>query len=202
MENKIIIKQTSGDGVGAWDSGFPIGNGRLGAMIPGTVGRCETINFNQDTVWYGPKHDRDNPDAIKYYKEIRELINNHDNMRADKLCYMAMTSMPKYFGAYEPLGKLVVYHNHDQYDYIRHVNQGKGEISYERVLDLETAVATVENTLVSDDAKKNGVRVKREYFVSAVDGVFAFRITADKPILDMHTNETLMQVLFFENYFL
>lgn len=188
MENKIIINQTSGDGVGAWDSGFPIGNGRLGAMIPGSVGRCETINFNQDTVWYGPKLDRDNPDAIKYYKEIRELIKNHENMRADKLCYMAMTSMPKYFGAYEPLGKLVVYHNHDQYDYIRHQMLAKGDIPYERVLDLESAVATVENTLVSEDAEKNGVRVKREYFVSAVDGVFAFRITADKPILDMHTN--------------
>ena len=35
-----------------WDHAFPIGNGRLGAMVFGTVNR-ERIQLNEDTLWMG-----------------------------------------------------------------------------------------------------------------------------------------------------
>lgn len=179
MENKIIIKQFEGDNVGAWSSGFPIGNGRLGAMITGMPVPCELISLNQDSIWYGPKHDRDNVDGKQYYKEIRRLLKAGEQERADKLCYMAMTSQPKYFGAYEPLGKMHVYFN----NLLDHTKTPTSERikNYEKVLDLESAVVTVKYEM-------DGVKIEREYFVSAPDQAFVYRIKAEKPILDVHVN--------------
>ncbi|MBE6644795.1 MAG: glycoside hydrolase family 95 protein [Ruminococcaceae bacterium] len=179
MENKIIIRQCEGDGVGGWSSGFPIGNGRLGAMITSMPTHCEQITLNQDSIWYGPKHDRDNIDGKKYYKEIRKLLKAGEQERADKLCYMAMTSQPKYFGAYEPMGTMHVYfNNYLGIDKEFLTTRGK---NYEKSLDLEKA-------LVNTTRNINGVDVKSEYFVSAPDQVFVYRIKAEKPILDVHVN--------------
>ena len=47
---------------GQWDHAFPLGNGRLGAMVFGTVNR-ERIQLNEETLWMGGRRDRDNPDA-------------------------------------------------------------------------------------------------------------------------------------------
>ena len=179
MENKLIIRQCQGDGVNAWAAGYPIGNGRLGAMINPCPTYQETITFNQDTVWYGPKHDRDNIDGKKYYKEIRELLKAGEQERADKLCYMAMTSQPKYFGGYEPLGTMYVHYN----NYLKAFDPKNGSRydNFERVLNLDTAIATCVRYI-------DGVKVAGEYFVSAPDQVFVHKIKADKPILDMHVN--------------
>jgi len=53
---------------------MPIGNGCLGAMIPGNVHTCEVITLNQDSLWYGKHPNRNNPDAKKYLSKIRELL--------------------------------------------------------------------------------------------------------------------------------
>ena len=46
---------------GAWTQALPVGNGRLAAMVFGTV-RKEHIQLNEDTVWSGEKRDRSNPE--------------------------------------------------------------------------------------------------------------------------------------------
>ena len=181
MENKIFINQFSGDGVRDWAAGFPIGNGRLGAMVAGFPVSDERITLNDDTFWYGPKHDRDNIDGKKYYKEIRRLLNAGEQERADKLCYMAMTSQPKYFGAYEPLGMLFVHHNNYTKRWKANVETNEFTKGFEKTLDLERA-------LVSTVRYVDGVRVESEYFVSAPDQVFVYRMKAEKPILDVHVN--------------
>ena len=45
-----------------WDHAFPLGNGRLGAMVFGAVNR-ERIQLNDETLWMGGPRETDNPEA-------------------------------------------------------------------------------------------------------------------------------------------
>src|SRR4029450_9681344 len=56
-----------------WDHAFPVGNGRLGAMVFGTVNR-ERIQLNEETLWMGGRRDRDNPEALAALPEVRRLL--------------------------------------------------------------------------------------------------------------------------------
>lgn len=168
MEHTIWFNQSAG----AWQDGLPIGNGRLGAMVWG--GACdETISFNEDSLWYGGPKDRRNPEGRKYLKDIREALWRGDHDRAKKLCYMAMTSSPKYFGAYQPLGNLRLFCN----------NQGE-LTDYRRELNMDTATVTVRYCI-------DGVAFKREYIASRGADAILIRLTCEKPIMDVHC--TLMR---------
>src|SRR6185369_5966007 len=46
----------------AWVEALPIGNGSLGAMVFGGVGR-ERLQLNDDTLWSGAPRNWDNPKA-------------------------------------------------------------------------------------------------------------------------------------------
>ncbi|MHC4507103.1 MAG: LamG domain-containing protein, partial [Planctomycetota bacterium] len=48
-----------------WIDAMPVGNGRLGAMVFGGVGR-ERLQLNEDTLWSGGPHCYDNPEAVKH----------------------------------------------------------------------------------------------------------------------------------------
>jgi alpha-L-fucosidase 2 len=48
-----------------WEEAYPIGNGKLGAMVFGDP-RRERLALNEDSVWYGGKMDRNNPDALAH----------------------------------------------------------------------------------------------------------------------------------------
>lgn len=152
-----------------WSEGFPVGNGRLGGMVSGFV-PVEIMTLNHDALWYGPYRRRDREDAGKYLEKIRNLLKEGKVVEADKLCYMAMTSTPKYYGAYQPLGELNVHFNHS------HIVTG-----YERCLDLGDARVTVEYDT-------DNMHIVREHFVSYPDQVMIMRITADKPEINIHFN--------------
>src|SRR5580704_6593652 len=47
-----------------WEEGLPVGNGRLGAMVCGGVGR-DILPLNEDTLWEGYRRNADNPAALK-----------------------------------------------------------------------------------------------------------------------------------------
>ncbi|TVY10403.1 glycoside hydrolase family 95 protein [Paenibacillus cremeus] len=146
-----------------WPEALPIGNGRLGGMIFGTVSQ-EKIQLNEDSIWYGGPKKANNPDAYKHLPEIRRLLQAGRQQEAEHLARMALMSAPKYLSPYQPLGDLLFYlPGHDQ-----HPEQ------YVRELDLEQAVARVSYVL-------NGARYEREYFSSAADQVLAVRLTCDQP---------------------
>lgn len=146
-----------------WADGLPLGNGRLGAMPMGKV-NDETIVINEETIWYGKERERQNPEGARYWKEIRRLLLEGKVKEAQFGARMVMSAMPKYQNPYQLAGDMrLKFFDHD------------GEVQqYERVLDVDNAVAAVSYTL-------NGLRYCREHFVSRKYQVFATKLTCDCP---------------------
>ncbi|MCZ8513510.1 glycoside hydrolase family 95 protein [Paenibacillus filicis] len=146
-----------------WNEALPVGNGRLGGMIFGTVAQ-EKIQLNEDTVWYGGPVRGNSHEAKSYIPEIRRLLFEGKQQEAEHLTRMSLMSAPKYLHPYQPLGDLLIYF----------LGQDETPEDYYKELDLDTAVASISYTI-------GGVRYKREYFSSALDQVLAVRFKADKP---------------------
>jgi alpha-L-fucosidase 2 len=145
-----------------WDEALPVGNGRLGAMIFGGVAD-ERLQLNEDTLWDGYPLDGANPDALKALPEVRRLLFTGQNLEAEKLAAAHLMGKPSGVKPYQSLGELWM------------ETPGLPSASkYLRVLDLDTAVASV--SYVSD-----GTLFQREVFASAPSGVLVVRFTANKP---------------------
>lgn len=154
-----------------WIEALPVGNGRLGAMIFGKV-YDERIQLNEDSIWYGGPHRRINPDGHRYLDKIRQLLFDGNPVEANRIAHMAMTSIPKYFGPYQPLGNLMIW-----------FDMPKGQVSnYRRKLDIDRGIVTVSYDV-------DGINYKREIFCSAVDQVLVMRFTCDKEVgISFHAN--------------
>lgn len=151
------------------NSAVPIGNGRMGAMVRGGV-FADILTLNEDSLWYGGHSDRHNPDTSANISEVRRLLFEDKIIEAERLAMRTMTSLPKYFGPYQPLGSLK----------IECLNTG--EVSeYERSLDLETAVADMK-------CRIGNLSVQKQYFASNADNMIIIRISADRPELDIQAN--------------
>jgi alpha-L-fucosidase 2 len=143
-----------------WEEAYPIGNGKLGAMIFGGVAD-ERLQLNENTVWDGEPLDPNNPEGLKALPEIQRLLFENKNNEAVQLASQTMMGNPAGVRSYKSLGEL-------WFD----TPELKAE-NYVRQLDLSTAVVTVEYT-------SDGVKYKREHFSSAIDNVIVVRISADK----------------------
>ncbi len=153
-----------------WDDGLPLGNGRIGAMVMGKVNE-ETIIINEETLWYGPKRKRRNPDAREHIGEIRSLLREGKAAKAAFLAKLALTSTPKYNNPYQPAGDL-------RLCFLDH--QGKA-VNYIRSLDIDQAIASVEYTL-------GEIRYRRELLVSSRYNVLAVRLTCDQGTMTLSAN--------------
>ena len=148
---------------GAWTQALPVGNGRLAAMVFGTVGK-EHIQLNEDTIWSGEKRDRSNPDAPKSLAQIRSLLMEGHPAQAQALADKTMISIPRGLPVYETLGDLWL-------DF----GSGPEATDYRRELDLDAGIVTVRYTA-------GGVHYVREVFGSApASHCLIVRLTADKP---------------------
>ena len=76
-----------------WEKALPLGNGRLGAMVFGQIQK-EQIQVNEESIWYGKRRERINPDAKENLPKIREYIRNGQIQNAQKLMSLAMTGCP------------------------------------------------------------------------------------------------------------
>lgn len=147
----------------------PLGNGRLGAMVFGGTTH-ERIVLNESTMWSGSPQDADREDAHESLPEIRRLLLIGENRKAQELLqktfvakgpgssFGAAKEGP--FGCYQVFGELS----------LDGLPEGAG---YRRSLDLDTATSLVET-------EADGVRYRREGFVSAPAQVFAYRISASR----------------------
>ncbi|OVE84414.1 glycoside hydrolase family 95 protein [Natronolimnobius baerhuensis] len=146
-----------------WLEAFPLGNGRLGAMVFGRPG-SERIQFNADTLWAGGHEDRTNPVAGEYVETVRKLLFDGEIERAQALADETLLGDPIRLRPYQPFGDLFLEGDHDD-----------GDVTdYRRDLDLSTGIARVRYDY-------EGTTYTREYFVSTPDDVLVVRLTADGP---------------------
>jgi alpha-L-fucosidase 2 len=145
-----------------WVEALPVGNGRLGAMIFGGVGK-ERLQLNEDTLWAGGPYDPNNPESLGALPEVRRLIFEGKHGEAQRLVGDKMMARPLRQMPYQTVGDVLL------------TLAGTEEFTeYRRELNLDTAIARVQFT-------RGGVRFTREVFSSPVDQVIVVRLTADKP---------------------
>jgi alpha-L-fucosidase 2 len=145
-----------------WDHALPLGNGRLGAMVFGSVNR-ERIQLNENTLWMGGPRDTNNPEALANLPEVRRLLFAGQPLEAYALAEKKLTGRPFRLESYQTLGDLRLWFDHE------------GTIAdYRLELDLDTAVARVTYRLGS-------VRYTREIFVSHPAQAVVMRVSADTP---------------------
>lgn len=145
-----------------WVEAFPIGNGKLGAMVFGRPDE-ERIQLNEESVWLGGPQKRDNLEALPNLPEIRRLLFAGEPEKAQELAFRTMTSIPDGMGPYQTLGELMLSIEGDAPE----------AGTYTRALDLPTGLVAVGYTA-------GGVQFKRESFVSGPDAVIAYRLSADR----------------------
>lgn len=145
-----------------WVEALAIGNGRLGGMVFGAVTQ-ERIGLNEDTFWSGQPYDPSNADALHYLPEVRRLIFTGEYKAAQDLINKKMMGKPDGQASYQPIGDLVL-----DSPFADEVSQ------YRRSLNLDSAITDV--TFIH-----NGIRYKREVFVSAIDSVMVVHLSADQP---------------------
>jgi len=145
-----------------WFEALPVGNGRLGAMVFGRVGR-ERIQLNDDALWAGGPKDRHNPKALEALPEVRRLLFEGKNAEATKLAEEGMMGIPCRIESYQVLANLYL-----------EAPPAKQATDYRRELDMAGGVALVEYRI-------DGRRFTREVFSTAVDQVIAVRQVCDKP---------------------
>ena len=56
-----------------WEEAWPVGNGRIGAMVFGGT-EVEELQLNEETISTGGPYENWNPEGRQYLQEIRELI--------------------------------------------------------------------------------------------------------------------------------
>ncbi|MCM2676251.1 glycosyl hydrolase family 95 catalytic domain-containing protein [Alkalicoccobacillus plakortidis] len=158
-KDKLWYEQPAKD----WNEALPIGNGKLGGMVFGDVFN-ERIYLNEDSVWYGGKRNRNNPDALANLPKVRELLFAGRLKEAEELAELALTGVPFRQRHYEPLGELRLNFKH----------KSKEIVNYRRELDLKKAVVT-------STYESNGIIYKREVIASNPDESLIMRLTASKP---------------------
>ena len=170
-----------------WNKAYPVGCGRLGAMVFGNV-ENERIQLNEDSVWSGGPRDRINPDALKSLPEIRRLLLSGEPKVAEQLVQDSIAGIPDIMRNYEPLCDILLNFEYGSRKSLTAEKAvGNNEIvfgyaaksesipsDYRRELSLEDAVASVSYTL-------NGVKYTRECLASYPDQALLLRISADKP---------------------
>lgn len=164
---------------GRWEETLPIGNGSLGGMIWGNVSQ-ELIGLNEETLWSGYKHDKNNQNALEFLPEARKLIFEGKNAEAQRLVEEKM--LAEFTESYLPLGNLKIDFSHN----------GNVE-KYVRRLDLDHAIAEV-----SYDA--DGVRYKREYFASYPSRAMYIRLCSNANVMGIRVSlESDLQPVYESN---
>lgn len=154
-----------------WNRALPLGNGYMGAMcFGGTI--IDRFQLNNDSVWWGGFRDRINPDAKEHIPVVRKLIREGKIRAAEELANETVAAVPEYQSHYEPLGDVfVVPEGNDRINFLglrdwwsEQLNCNEGLPDYRRELDIENGIHTVSYT-------KNGIKFRRESFISYIDRV-------------------------------
>lgn len=148
-----------------WFGALPLGNGRLGAMVHGTVPE-EVVDLNVDDLWSGERLDGDRGEAWRHLSAVREaVLAKEDYLGAGVL---AQELQGPFNEAFQPLGSLRVA--------VEHLSDALE--GYRRELLLRDALSRVVYSA-------GGVNYAREAFISASVGVLALRFSSNGGLVDL-----------------
>lgn len=168
MSNIIFHNKYTRD----WMRAFPLGNGRIGAMLYGDPHK-ETIEINEESLWSGKQLEETFVTNAETLDEIRDLLFKEKYEEAADLCDKTLLASPPCVRSYESFGEI-------HFDF-----SDKSEYcEYRKELDLEEAIARV-------SYKKGDITYRSETFVSekydclvhrleSADGNFACRVTMER----------------------
>lgn len=144
-----------------WDEALPVGNGRLGGMVFGTIDE-ERIQLNEDTYWTGGPYSTVVKGGARYLPEIQKLVFEGKFLDAHTLFGRKLMGYPVEQQKYQSLANLhLFFPRHDQVE------------NYQRALDLKTGIASV-------SYRSKGVTFLRETFASAPDQAIIVHLTASQ----------------------
>ncbi len=160
---KLWYKQPAG----IWNEALPSGNGRIGAMVYGRTIE-EIISLNEDTLWSGYPRNTLRMGADEAIKQAEELVSHNQFAEAGEI--LDKYVLGEYSQGYLPFGDLK----------LNFLGVDEKNINlYERELDLNTALQRV--SFIS-----NGIKYKREIFVSEPDQVLVIKLmTSEAQKLNM-----------------
>ncbi|PQE19522.1 alpha-L-fucosidase 2 precursor protein [Rutstroemia sp. NJR-2017a WRK4] len=144
-----------------FQEGLPVGNGRLGALVFGSIEQ-ERIDLNEDSVWSGGYQARVNANALSAFPQVVGLLNSGNISGADNLWNSKMPGTPSSERVYQPVGSVFVQFGH----------ASEGVSGYNRSLDLETGLSVVEYVF-------KGTKYTRQAIASYPLGVIGFRFVAN-----------------------
>lgn len=177
----------------AKDSGtaFPIGNGRLGAMVFGGVD-SQVIALSEESLWSSPFIDRVNRSCRKDFPKIKKLCSEGRDNEAAELMKESVRPVPDSPARYKGAGNFRI-------DFFSAADRSplsgnqSSILVYERKLDMETGIASENVSIESPKdstaifsqnaplAGGSSVSYSREAFVSAGDDVITIHIGASLP---------------------
>ena len=159
-----------------WEETLPLGNGRLGMMAEGGIGK-EMVILNEISLWSGCERDYANPDAAASLPEIRQLLLEGRNAEAQDVMYERFVPRKavdeQSYGSYQVLGGLVLdYQLPDSLTAESSYGCRPGH-PYRRWLDLREATAYTE-------FMQDGVTYTRKYHVDRNADVMVVEVGADR----------------------
>ena len=142
-----------------WTDAFPLGNGRLVAMVFGDI-TTEHFQLNEESLWAGCP---ENPYVDKFYenlKLVQTMILKGENAKAHDFGIRNLTKSPTSFRSYQTLGNLLIQFEGDSI-----------ASNYKRELDLSTGISRV-------SYETRTASILRESFISAMDDVLCIRLVS------------------------
>ena len=148
-----------------WHEAFPLGNGRLGAMVYGGIFN-ERVQTNEDTFWAGGPRNLQKEGGWANIKRVRKLVASGQTSEAEELINSDI--LGPYYHSYLPF-----------VDVIMRFSPDMGEVTdYKRALDLSTGVLVV-------SYKLNGIDYRREYFISHPDQALMVKLSCGTKALNV-----------------
>ena len=145
-----------------WMRAFPLGNGRVGAMVYGDP-YLETIEINEESLWSGRQMSESFKSSPEAMAKIRELLLDEQYEEAAELCKDTFLADPARVRFYESMGEVRI----DFPDKSRYEN-------YRKELELSEAIVRV-------SYKKGVINFTSESFVSEKYDGLVYKMTASAP---------------------
>lgn len=145
-----------------WLRAFPVGNGRLAAMVYGGP-QTEILQLNEESLWSGKQLQEHYDSSPEILQKIRTLLFEKRIGEAFSLCEQHLLSDPPMVRHYQTFGEIRI-------DF-----QEEGPVSdYKKTLDLQKAV-------VETGYQKADAIYKSQTFLSQQADALVYRLTATSP---------------------